>query len=73
ADSRPYGGGAFLPGDLSTGPGPATGDGERAAYRVARGGSFSRFGDLARTRRRHGAFPSPLYPIGFRLATGTRP
>ncbi|GHJ36886.1 SUMF1/EgtB/PvdO family nonheme iron enzyme [Streptomyces sp. TS71-3] len=42
-------------------------------YRVARGGSFSRFGDLARTRRRHGAFPGPLYPVGFRLATSERP
>jgi toxoflavin biosynthesis protein ToxD len=38
-------------------------------YRVSRGGSFARFGDLARTRRRHGAFPGPLYPVGFRLAT----
>ncbi|MEW1869960.1 SUMF1/EgtB/PvdO family nonheme iron enzyme [Streptomyces caelestis] len=43
------------------------------AYRVARGGSFSRFGDLTRTRRRHGAFPGPLYPVGFRLATSERP
>lgn len=42
-------------------------------YRVARGGSFSRFGDLCRTRRRHGAFPGPLYPIGFRLATASSP
>ncbi|MBT2480129.1 formylglycine-generating enzyme family protein [Streptomyces sp. ISL-94] len=42
-------------------------------YRIARGGSFSRFGDLTRTRRRHGAFPGPLYPVGFRLATGERP
>lgn len=42
-------------------------------YYVARGGSFSRFGDLTRTRRRHGAFPSPLYPAGFRLATGREP
>jgi len=42
-------------------------------YRVVRGGSFSRFGDLTRTRRRHGAFPGPLYPVGFRLATGVRP
>ncbi|HWM40667.1 MAG TPA: SUMF1/EgtB/PvdO family nonheme iron enzyme [Streptomyces sp.] len=42
-------------------------------YRVARGGSFARFGDLTRTRRRHGAFPGPLYPVGFRLATGERP
>ncbi|MFE1250458.1 formylglycine-generating enzyme family protein [Streptomyces sp. NPDC058735] len=43
------------------------------AYRVARGGSFSRFGDLTRTRRRHGAFPGPLYPVGFRLATSECP
>ncbi|MFD5510821.1 formylglycine-generating enzyme family protein [Streptomyces sp. NPDC059761] len=43
------------------------------SYRIARGGSFSRFGDLTRTRRRHGAFPGPLYPVGFRLATGERP
>lgn len=42
-------------------------------YRVARGGSWSRFGDLTRTRRRHGAFPGPLYPVGFRLATGVQP
>jgi formylglycine-generating enzyme required for sulfatase activity len=42
-------------------------------YRVCRGGSFARFGDLARTRRRHGAFPSPLYPVGFRLATSVQP
>ena len=41
---------------------------EVGAYRVTRGGSFSRYGDLARTRRRHGPFPSPLYPIGFRVA-----
>jgi formylglycine-generating enzyme required for sulfatase activity len=37
-------------------------------YRIARGGSFARYGDLARTRRRHGAFPGPLYPIGLRVA-----
>lgn len=37
-------------------------------YRVTRGGSFARYGDLARTRRRHGGFPSPLYPCGFRVA-----
>ena len=42
-------------------------------YRITRGGSFARFGDLTRTRRRHGAFPSPLYPAGFRLATGEPP
>ncbi|MFD0319331.1 formylglycine-generating enzyme family protein [Streptomyces flavalbus] len=38
------------------------------SYQVARGGSFARHGDLARTRRRHGAYPGPLYPIGFRVA-----
>jgi formylglycine-generating enzyme required for sulfatase activity len=43
------------------------------SYRVTRGGSFARYGDLARTRRRHGAFPGPLYPCGFRVASGQRP
>lgn len=37
-------------------------------YHVARGGSFTRFRDLTRTRRRHGAFPREIYVIGFRLA-----
>ncbi|MEE1802523.1 SUMF1/EgtB/PvdO family nonheme iron enzyme [Streptomyces sp. JV176] len=85
-DYRPYWGGSFVTDDLSAGTDGSPGldrpagaddasrtDGARVPYRVARGGSFSRFGDLARTRRRHGAFPSPLYPVGFRLATGTRP
>lgn len=36
-------------------------------HHVARGGSFARFMDLARCARRHGAYPSPLYAIGFRL------
>lgn len=61
---HPYPGGAFITDHLVEAAG---------AYRVARGGSFARFGDLTRTRRRHGAFPSPLYPVGFRLATSTRP
>lgn len=39
------------------------------SYRVARGGSFARFRDLARTRRRHGHNPkSATYAMGFRLA-----
>jgi len=39
------------------------------SYRIARGGSFARFRDLARTRRRHGHNPkSATYAIGFRLA-----
>ena len=38
-------------------------------YRVARGGSFARYRDLARTRRRHGHNPrSVTYAMGFRLA-----
>ena len=37
-------------------------------YRVARGGSFARFSDLARTKRRHGPNPSPIYIMGFRIA-----
>jgi len=38
------------------------------AYRVARGGCFSRLRDLARTRRRHGRNPaSQTYAMGFRL------
>lgn len=38
------------------------------SYRVARGGSFTRFGDLTRCRRRHGWYPGPIYAMGFRLA-----
>ncbi len=37
-------------------------------YRIARGGAFNRFRDLARNQRRHGAYPKSLYAIGFRLA-----
>lgn len=37
-------------------------------YRVCRGGSFTRFGDLTRCTRRHGWFARDLYAIGFRLA-----
>jgi len=40
-----------------------------SGYRVARGGSFARFRDLARTRRRHGHnSKSVTYAMGFRLA-----
>jgi formylglycine-generating enzyme required for sulfatase activity len=63
-DYRPYPGGRHVADHLVQ---------TMTDYRVTRGGSFSRFGDLARTRRRHGAFPGPLYPAGFRLATGVRP
>jgi formylglycine-generating enzyme required for sulfatase activity len=39
-----------------------------SSYRVARGGSFTRFRDLARCKRRHGWFPKDIYVMGFRLA-----
>ncbi|MDE1917155.1 MAG: SUMF1/EgtB/PvdO family nonheme iron enzyme [Sphingomonadales bacterium] len=43
------------------------------SYRIARGGAFSRFADLARTRRRHGHNPrSATYAMGFRLAETPR-
>lgn len=39
------------------------------AWRIARGGSFARFRDLARTSRRHGPpTPSAVRAVGFRLA-----
>lgn len=52
--------------------GRANGDLLRAlgTYRITRGGSFARYGDLARTRRRHGPYPGPEYPPGFRVACG---
>jgi toxoflavin biosynthesis protein ToxD len=53
-----YPGGAFVQDDLMKG---------RGGYRVARGGSFSRFADLARCRRRHGYFERSIYAMGFRL------
>lgn len=37
-------------------------------YKIARGGSFTRYRDLCRTRRRHGRYGSELYIMGFRLA-----
>jgi len=56
----PYPGGEVVHDDLSTVWGGR-------GYAVARGGSFTRFRDLARTRRRHGLYPRPIYAIGFRL------
>lgn len=53
----PYPGGTFVDDDLA----------KNGPYRIARGGSFTRYGDLARCRRRHGRFDGALYPIGFRL------
>jgi formylglycine-generating enzyme required for sulfatase activity len=58
-DYRPYPGGEQVEDDLV----PTGG-----TYRIARGGSFTRFGDLARCRRRHGWYDRDIYAIGFRLA-----
>jgi toxoflavin biosynthesis protein ToxD len=58
-DYAPYPGGVRIDDDLSPAGKP---------YQVTRGGSFTRFGDLARCRRRHGWFPRQLYAVGFRLA-----
>ncbi|UFJ43137.1 formylglycine-generating enzyme family protein [Brevibacillus humidisoli] len=56
---RPYPSGKRIEDDLSHSLG---------TYRVARGGSFTRFRDLARCKRRHGRFPRDIYVMGFRLA-----
>ncbi|QNP68664.1 SUMF1/EgtB/PvdO family nonheme iron enzyme [Streptomyces roseirectus] len=58
-DYRPYPGGSAVADDLAV---------TRGTYRIARGGSFTRFGDLARTRRRHGWYERDIYAMGFRLA-----
>jgi toxoflavin biosynthesis protein ToxD len=58
-DYAPYPGGILIDDD------PATAG---QTYRVTRGGGFTRFGDLARCRRRHGWHPPrQLNPVGFRL------
>jgi formylglycine-generating enzyme required for sulfatase activity len=54
----PYPGGRAVLDDLA----------QNGPYRMTRGGSFTRYGDLARCRRRHGWYDSALYAIGFRLA-----
>jgi len=38
------------------------------SYKIARGGSCTRFSDLARCRRRHGRYSKDIYVMGFRLA-----
>lgn len=56
---QPYTGGTYIDDDLSMVLGK---------YRILRGGSFSRGGDLARCARRHGPFPSEVFQYtGFRL------
>ncbi|MGW6861719.1 formylglycine-generating enzyme family protein [Streptomyces xanthophaeus] len=55
----PYPGGELVQDDLYL---------RLGAYRIARGGAFNRFRDLARCQRRHGPYPRSLYAMGFRLA-----
>ena len=59
SDYAAYPGGEFVTDDLAASQG---------TYRVARGGSFTRFRDLCRTRRRHGKYDREMYVMGFRLA-----
>jgi formylglycine-generating enzyme required for sulfatase activity len=56
---RPYPGGRLVQDDLFR---------RMGHYRIARGGAFNRFRDLARNQRRHGPYPRSLYAMGFRLA-----
>jgi formylglycine-generating enzyme required for sulfatase activity len=58
-DYQPYPGGEHMLDDLAR---------RNGSYRVTRGGSFTRYGDLARCARRHGWYPRDLYAVGFRLA-----
>jgi toxoflavin biosynthesis protein ToxD len=58
-DYAPYPGGRLVEDELQR---------QSPAYRIARGGSFSRFGDLTRCSRRHGWYAKPIYAVGFRLA-----
>jgi hypothetical protein len=59
---RPYPGGQAISDDLAL---------IRGDYRVARGGCFTRFGDLARCSRRHGCHQREIYAMGFRLVECT--
>ncbi|CDG20304.1 conserved protein of unknown function [Xenorhabdus poinarii G6] len=57
-DYYPYPGGDVIHDDLIN---------IQGSYRIARGGSFTRFGDLARCARRHGRYQRDIYAMGFRL------
>lgn len=54
-----YPGGQFVIDDLVI---------QQQRYRIARGGSFTRFSDLARCQRRHGRYNKAIYVMGFRVA-----
>lgn len=59
-DYTPYPGAELVHDDLVDTHGPQ--------YRVARGGSYARHGDLVRCARRHGWYPSDHFAMGLRLA-----
>ncbi len=58
-DYAPYPGGRLVEDELLL---------RHGSYRVARGGSFTRYGDLTRCSRRHGRYEKAIYAMGFRLA-----
>jgi toxoflavin biosynthesis protein ToxD len=57
---RPYPGADLVHDDLI--------DVHGEVYRIARGGSYARHGDLSRCGRRHGWYPSDHFAMGLRLA-----
>jgi formylglycine-generating enzyme required for sulfatase activity len=61
---QPYPGGELVRDDLFL---------RMGHYRIARGGAFNRFRDLARNQRRHGPYPRSLYAMGFRVAEDNVP
>ncbi|WP_246562282.1 formylglycine-generating enzyme family protein [Streptomyces roseirectus] len=71
-DYGPYPGGELIADDLVPYPGGMRSGDARlrslSTYRIVRGGSFTRGGDLARCRRRHGLYDRSHYAVGFRLA-----
>ena len=57
---KPHPGGSIVKDDLYL---------KLGCYRIAKGGAFNRFKDLARIARRHGPYPNSLYAMGFRVVT----
>ena len=55
---KPYPNGPYIQDDLAI---------LNPTHRIARGGSFARYADLARTTRRHGRYNKAIYAMGFRL------
>ncbi|MFF2807050.1 formylglycine-generating enzyme family protein [Streptomyces sp. NPDC058000] len=71
-DYHPYPGGELIADDLLPYAGGLNSTNHvlraHSTYRIVRGGSFTRKGDLARCRRRHGLYDRAFYAVGFRLA-----